>query len=335
MISLFAIFCFLVFPPSFTEEKDPKIASLYPSLHQDQEFLSYFSSIFPKGRVLLISEGTAAAYTLYNLENEPCFIIKPTDECMFCLNNPKSHAFICKEPQNYIPLYRSAQTEAFCYELAKMCKLEHVTPKTALAFLAHPNFSYSDPNLAEKLCSIQEYLKDTFSLRKILQEFFRLGLSEEEIRNHFDQESFEDLILFLWMIADTDAHVENFRVYLKKNSPSDRPIYGLKKIDNSLSFPEKTLPFSHALMYFPNAVLPISDRIRVHVQSLPIAKIQALMQSFHLEDAYEAFEKRMTALQKILEKKDITYYECSLQLVLLGTNEDKHLIKPHRRDYRP
>jgi hypothetical protein len=103
------------------------------------------------------------------------------------------------------------------------------------------------------------------------------------------------------------------------------PIYGLKKIDNSLSFPEVNLGVSNALMYFPNALLPVSDRTRLHVQSLSILKIQEVMYSFHLESAYEAFEERILLLQKIIEKKNITYYECSLRLALLGTSEGKEL----------
>jgi hypothetical protein len=296
------------------------------------EFLNQFWPIFSTGTLSLKHEGAAAAYTLYDSFKDPCFIIKPTDECVFCLHNPKHYASPFEAPphhiNNHIPLYRSAQTEAFCYELAKICKLEDITPQTVLALLSHPQFFYLNPEseklqIPDKLCSIQKYLKGTFPLRKILQELFTFHLSEEELQNRFDQKDFEDLSLFLWLTADTDAHVGNFRAYLKNISLEGYPIYGLKKIDNSLSFPEINTGITHPLMYFPNALLPLSSRTRLFIKSLPLQEIQKMMSTFRLESAYPAFEERVFTLQKIIEIETITYYECSLRLTLLATNEGK------------
>ncbi|MBX9924442.1 MAG: hypothetical protein K2Y01_10060 [Rhabdochlamydiaceae bacterium] len=327
---------------SLIEERIIEIRSLSESLRpliqkealKHQKFLARFWSIFSIGRLNLESEGAAAAYALYNPENEPLYIIKPTDECVFCLNNPKHYASPFVESRypvkNHIPLYRSAQTDAFCYELAKTCGIMHITPQTVLSLLSHTQFFYLYPEIEknqipEKLCSIQEYLKNTFSLRKILQEIFTLHLSEKEIQERFDQEDFEDLTFFLWLTSDIDAHVENFRAYIKYVSAEGNPIYGLRKIDNSLSFPEINAGFSNALMYFPNALLPLSNRTRSQIHSLPLEKIQELMSTYRLESSYKAFEERIFTLQKAIEKENITYYECGLRLALLSTSEGKKL----------
>lgn len=297
------------------------------------KFLSHFWHVFASGYLCLETKGAAAAYTLYSHDNNPLYIIKPTDECVFCLNNPKHYASPFGATQfqikDYIPLYRSAQTDAFCFELAKICQLEHVTPKTVLALLHHTQFFYIHPDkkdlIPEKLCSIQEYLTETYPLRSILQKFFSSHLSEMEIQKHFDQDDFEDLILFLWLTFDTDAHVENFRVYIKRISQEGHPVYGLRKIDNSLSCPEANSGFNNALMYFPNALLPISPRTRLHIKSLPLDDIYNAMIHFRLESAYQAFKSRFIALQQIIEMENITYYECSLRLALLATSEGQKL----------
>jgi hypothetical protein len=295
-------------------------ASNEKKLHS--KFFSYFEEVFNEGKLLLEKEGAGAAYFLYDKNNKPQFIIKPTDEDIFCLHNPKHFAspFLTPRVKADIPLYRAAQTDALCYEVAVLSKLENITPKTVLALVEHTEFSsiYSESIKKEKLCSIQEYLKGTFPLRKVLEDLFANNLSEEDLLDRFDQDDFEDILLFLWLTFDNDAHTDNFRVYLKWRNPQGLPIYGIKKIDNSLSFPEKNTGFSNALMYFPNALLPISSRIKSKILDLPINEIKKIIRKFGLNSSIPAFEQRMSTLLKLIENNDLSYYECSLRLSLLN-----------------
>ncbi len=284
------------------------------------DFFSHFTSIFQEGKLILEREGAGAAYILYDRHQNPQFIIKPTDENIFCLHNPKQFASPFLEPRvkSDIPLYRAAQTDALCYEIAALCHLEHITPKAVLSLLSHPNFfliNKGEPE--EKLCSIQDYLKNTIPLRQVLEEFFAKSLSEEDLLDRFDQDDFEDIQLLLWLTFDNDAHADNFRVYVKKMSPQGFPVYGIQKIDNSLSFPERNSEFSNALMYFPNALLPISSKIRDQIRSLPLEEIKQEIEKFRLESSIPAFEERVSILQKLIERESLTYYECSLRLSLL------------------
>ncbi len=297
------------------------------------KFFSLFSEVFQKGELVLEPEGAGAAYILYDQEANPQFIIKPTDENIFCLHNPKYFASPFLEPRvkTHIPLYRAAQTDALCYEVAVLCHLEHITPKTVLSLLSHPNFFSIYKRLEnfsieeEKLCSIQEYLKETLPLRRVLEDFFAHNLTEEDLLLRFDQEDFEDIQLFLWLTFDNDAHADNFRVYLKKEDFQGLPIYGIQKIDNSLAFPEQNSKFSNTLMYFPNALLPISLKTRDKINSLPVDVIKQAIRKFGLNSSVFAFEQRVTTLQKLMEKEELTYYECNIRLSLLDKPDGQEL----------
>ncbi len=205
-----------------------------------------------------------------------------------------------------------------------MSGLAHITPKAVLSLISHPEFSHLYKNTAEeKLCSVQEYLKGTLPLRKILEVFFRDGFLEEKLLESFDQEDFEDITLFLWLTFDNDAHIDNFLAYPKRSTPKGDVVYGILKIDNSLALPEENSGFSNALMYLPHALLPISSKIREKLQSLPLDRMGKIIEKFGLSSSLSAFEKRLATVQNLLlESKDITYYECSLRLGLLENQQN-------------
>jgi len=265
-----------------------------------------------EGNLVLQQEGADGSYVLYDSQGNPEFMIKPNDEHVFCLNNPKRFASPFREMRSktLVPLYKGAQTDAACYEIANICGLRHITPKTVLALLYHPQFFPQQ----EKLCSIQEYVKDYISLRKILESFFKEGFSEEELLDRFDLEDFENVMLFLWLICDSDAHIDNFLSYPKRLNQKGDTVYGILKIDNSLALPETHFEFSSPLMYLPHALLPLSCTTREKIQRLSLEELKKIIEKFRLESSFSAFEERIFLLQKVIEDKEATYYECSLRL---------------------
>jgi hypothetical protein len=277
----------------------------------NESWRPFIISMEQNGTCVLQQEGAGGAYLLYDSQNKPHFIIKPNDENIFCLNNPKRFAspFLNPRAKAYVPLYRAAQTEAACYELAKVCGLGHITPKTVLALISHPGFLQE-----EKLCSVQEYLKDTVPLRKVLEDFFKAGFLEEEILECLDQEDFEDVTLFLWLICDSDAHIDNFRAYPKRINHKGDIVYGILKIDNSLALPESNPECSSALIYLPHALLPVSPRVRAKIASLPLRQMRDILENFRLNSSIAAFEERTAILQKLIKKQEITSYEFSSRI---------------------
>ena len=303
----------------------------------NQEFFLDFSLAIQKGSVSLSQEGSGSAYLVYDALYQPCFVVKPTDEDIFCLHNSKHFGSPLIEPQNRarkdIPLYLTAQTEALCYEIAKLAQLEHILPKTLLSLISLPQFfDISDrfecadksPIDREKLCSVQKYLSETLSLKDLLNHLFLNDFDDEKIQKSFDQENFAEANLFVWLTYDNDAHPSNFRACLKKISAEGHPIYGLQKIDNGLSFPLQNSGFFNALMYFPNAKEELSSKIRFLIKNLPLEEMKKAIEQLGLSPSINAFEERIYLLTELAEKENITYYECNLRLILL---EKKKLLR--------
>lgn len=293
-------------------------------------FFSLFFSTIKSGRITLASEGNSGAYFLYNDKDSPLFIIKPTDEDIYCLNNPKHFACPLTEqkywPRKDIPPYSSAQREALCYELATLCDIASITPPTFLSIISHPEFhllsensfqTRIDPINKEKLCSIQFYIEETLSLRSLLEELLSKGLDEKEIKQKFDQSDFEDVCLFLWIIYDNDAHPSNFRAYKKTSDENGEIIYGIKKIDNGLSLPEHNTGFSNFLTCFPNAKNCLSEKTLFQIANLPLEKIKKSLSRFGLGSSWPALEKRITLLKELAKSPTVTYHDVGLSLSLL------------------
>lgn len=310
--------------PSLISERLLEIETLKEKWSSLQKELpEHFLSVFKSGTVELEEEGAGGTYIVYNTSKQPKFVIKPIDENILCLHNPKGFASPFNDKEHRIkagiPLYRSSLTEALCYEVAKICQLEHITPMTFLSILFHPHFFYLSKGLCpNKLCSVQTYIENSYSLHKILGELFALNIGEKELQEQFDQEDFEDINLFIWLTYDNDAHPENFRAYPKKINEKGMTVYGIKKIDNSLCFPEKNTHFFNSLMYFPNALEPLSAKIRQKILELPVEEINRCIHKYGLYSTSLAFYERISILKQLAQETEMTYYECSLRLDLLG-----------------
>ncbi|MES2199434.1 MAG: hypothetical protein V4489_04630 [Chlamydiota bacterium] len=287
-------------------------------------FFDKLQTLLEKGIVCRIQDGDGGAYLVKDSIGKAHFVIKPTDEDIYCLNNPKSHFSSSLElrARKNIPLYLSAQKEAFCYELALLSGLETITPKTYLATIFLPEFFlFSQRGSLEKLCSVQEYVQDGVSLRLLLQNLFSLHLTDQDLEPYFEEEDFALISLFIWLTYDNDAHAGNILAYPKKKDPNGFTLYGLKKIDNSLCFPEKNTDFFHFLMHFPHAFHPISSFIKEKILHLPLASLEKSLERFHLTSTLLAFKERTYVLQELAKRPNITYYEIGLRLLLLQENE--------------
>lgn len=287
---------------------------------KNPEFFHQVRSLLKEGFICRVEEGDGGAYKVEDSLGKSHFIIKPTDENIYCLNNPKNHpsASLEKRARENIPSYESAQREAFCYELALLSGLDSITPRTYLTTLTLPHFFsfYSDQSL-EKLCSIQEYVQDGICLRTLLQNLFSLNLEDKDLEPYFEEEDFALITLFVWLTFDNDAHAGNLLAYPLKKDPIGFTTYGLRKIDNSLSFPEKNTGMFHFLLHFPHALHPISSAIQEKIHHLPLESLEKSLKRFDLTSSLLAFKERAHVLQTLAKRPLITYYEIGLRLLLL------------------
>jgi len=289
------------------------IKSLEPLLieqrNQDPNFFARLDNI---ASWEALSEGDEGSYILKDTVNKGQFIAKPFDEAIYCLNNPKDYAFIDHASlKTAIPLYRSAQTEALCYEIATICSIENIFPTTHLALFAVPEI---------KLCSIQEYVPDTIPLRYFIENMLLRGHSESELEGYLDQEDFSSISLLSLLIYDNDAHASNILLY-----PKTVNLYGIKSIDHSLSLPEKNEGFFCFIMYLPNAKKTISSSIKKKVEEIDLKRLQQRFNAYGLSSSYSAFKQRVFILQDLVKRPNMTYYEVFIRFLLLTQKEGIHL----------
>lgn len=304
---------------------------------EDREFYSRVESVLKEGRLISNPAGLGGSYFVVNAQG-PCYLIKPVDHDIFCLNNPKEFGSPFHDEEHRarddIPLYRSAQTDAFCWEVAQLADLQETTPKTVMGIFHDENFydfsSWLDEDMSapliqktgipdkEKLCSVQEFIPDSRDLNDLLHQFYAEELTDEEIAGCFDQKDFEEVCMFLWLCGDTDAHSSNFLTYVKRIEETGKKIYGIKKIDNGLSFPEKNTQYINILAWAPNAVMPISTELKQKIALVPMEKIQMRMDAYELTNCKEAFNERVKVLKDLSLREGITIGEIDLRLSLLS-----------------
>ncbi|HSX03905.1 MAG TPA: hypothetical protein VLG76_04165 [Rhabdochlamydiaceae bacterium] len=307
----------------------------------DAPFYEKIENSIKEGTLAASKEGFGAAYFLFDQQKNPCFVIKPIDEDILCLNNRKYYA----SPYNDyrfrvrldIPLYRSAQAEALSYAVAQEIGLSHMTPKTIISIVKSENFfdisdlltgmekelflqeaGYPDK---EKLCSIQEYIPNMKELFELVHDWIDRDLSDEEIQNSINQNDFEDVMILIWTTYDTDAHAGNIHV----KADSQNLVYSLQKFDNGLTFPNKNKHLFNSLSFIPNALHPFSLAAQQKIRDIPISKIVELMEDYEMQDSIGAFLERMEILQLLNARKEITIYEIDLRLHALELRKGKEI----------
>ena len=229
-----------------------------------------------------------------------------------------------------MPLYCSVLKEALTSDIAGILQVSSIAPKTILAILeADEAFCYwMDREFSpvsssvegwdefiekcrmypkEKLCSVQEFIPNAKSLFEAQQESAPL----------FDQTQFEDTNILIWTTYDTDAHAGNILAHVLREDATGHAVYGLKKIDNGLNFPEKNRDLRNALIYLPNANSPLSLEGKAKIEAIDEEMIVEKMRSYGINSAIPAFYERMSLLKELARIEGITLYEINRKMTNL------------------
>ncbi len=284
-------------------------------LLKDQLNQNFASIDRTEEKLIPAPDGEGSAYFLLDVYGSARYVVKPLDEEIFCINNPKGHStpFASEEYRlrPYIPPYTSAFNEVLAYETACIAGIENSVPRTHLEILTHPAFNdisdKIDPKLEpwnilkndvdrEKICSVQEYVPNAISLSSLVKKWLSEGATDEEIMSSIDMDSYEDALILTWLTFDNDAHSANFLAY-PLNHSENKPLFGLKKIDNSLTFPEHNRDMFNFLLALPHAKMPLSERAKKIIAEIPVQEISDALCSLQRKDAAPAFLKRVEELQ--------------------------------------
>lgn len=300
------------------------------SIHPLHRALSSYSTkqdstyYLPSSSLELIPDGISGSYFLKDTTGSSRFVIKPIDEDCGSLHNPKGYAtpFTSSPIRSHMPIYASSLREAAISQIAARIGAAAVAPQTVLAILHSEQFhdfsegvSLSEINryrehcgdaIKEKLCSVQEFIPNAKSLSEVLQELQSAGLSDEEIASRFDQNDIESAHLLIWVSGDTDAHGGNLLVYAKGIDAIGNEIFGIKKIDNGLSFPEKNGYLRNHLSYLPNAKEPLSESLKAKIAALNAVQLSEALRNFGLNSAIPALQERISLIQEAAQKPGTT-----------------------------
>lgn len=302
---------------------------------KEQRFYEELDRVVATGTLEKIEAGCGSTYLLRDDQGAARFIIKPVDEDINCLNNPKEfsnvHNDSATRTRTFIPLYRLAQTDALSYAIAELLGYQHLTPKALMGIVAHDSFfditelapqelqdaivTHSGYPDKEKLCSIQEYCPDTKPLMEKIHQWLKEKMGDEEISKLIDKEDFEDVLCFIWLIYDNDANSGN--IHLRPSLISQELLYSMRKFDNALAFPERNAELVNCLSYLPNANDPLPDRIKEKILHLPISAIVEEFTLYEMEPTLDAFFERVEILQELCQRVGLTMAEVDVRMRVL------------------
>jgi hypothetical protein len=147
---------------------------------------------------------------------------------------------------------------------------------------------------------VQKFIAESKTLFEAAQDLQSSGLTDEEIEHLIDQDDFENANILLWITGDTDGHFGNFLVTPKRVDDIGNQVFGLKKIDNGLAFPEMNGQLINSLIYLPNANCPLSSAALSKIKILDLNAIADCLAQHGLEGATSAMRDRIYALQTIV-----------------------------------
>ena len=294
-----------------------------------KELYQRFSRILAEGTIERLTLGGGGVYLLRDRHNTPQFIIKPEDEAILCLHNPKQRGSPFNDASHRlrenIPLYQSASIEAAVYAMAKSLGIENIVTATCIEIVSSSMFYDLSQIKAprEKLCSIQAFLPDSIDLYGAIHEWSEAHLDIESLV--IDPCDFEYVNLLLWIIYDADGHSGNFRLFFKECGETGSAHYGIVKIDHALSLPEKNSHFVNYLTYLPGAKNPLSAHLKQTIAEIDIFALSSMLQHYGLSYAVPALEKRILLLKKIALRPNISIEEVSRRLDLLGVPNGENI----------
>lgn len=303
---------------------------------QDPAAYSDLEKMLKTGHLTKMADVNSGVYVLKDEEGQAKYIIKPLDERIFCVNNQRTvekRFDLTSLMRSHIPNYEAVQREALTYLMASLIGVDYLVPKTFIAILEREEFfdifdqlppherlkwrSYIDK---EKLCSVQVFIPNAQLLSERGSEWIEKDYKENNILKEIDPVSFENLMILIWAIHDTDVHGGNILF-----QPSSRRRDLIYKIDHDLSFPNSNGELMNCLASLPQVNFYLSSRAQEKIKNIPVQALRAWMRFFELEEAVDAFLERMEVLQ-ILAAGKYTILEIDLRLRLLGLPNGKDLV---------
>lgn len=276
--------------------------------------------------------GKSGVYSLSGVDGKPKFIIKPMDEEIMTLNNPKGYALphsvveVPCEAKPGIPTYSALTNGELGYLVAKELGVEDITPRCYVMALTSEQFADITDGMdenekkeliekggvpdREKLCLVQEFIPNSIDLgehilssTKMDQEaLMNLNSDEKDqvfkdtMKNEVDRTMYDKAALLCWVTGEKDGNAGNFLISELDSKTKLRSIY---KIDCAASFPEHNQDLTSGLSWAGNNYdNELSDDLITMINKIDTDNIANLMVSRNKSDgAVNAMKGRVSDIK--------------------------------------
>jgi hypothetical protein len=305
------------------------LQSFLPNQETTEKVETHLSS----GTLTSVEGGKSGVYFLRDSQGKPRYVIKPLDEEMLALNNPKAYATpYCDadgecRPKGGIPMYQSVINEELASKVASLLGISSSTARSDVMIIKSDSFADITDGIEEdraifgnadkeKLCFVQEFLSGCREMGDILlsggnitKDTFmemegdeRDAYEKQHSPDNIDQAMYEKGCILEWVCGETDGNAGNFMVADQPHEQTGlRDIY---KIDAAASFTEdnSTLrPGGCWIMH--NHDNPLSDEAMKILEDVDTVKIAELMRSRgKSEKAVEAMKDRVEYIQHLVKE---------------------------------
>lgn len=161
---------------------------------------------------------------------------------------------------------------------------------------------------SEKLCSVQTFIPNARPLWSIHD-------PKNNGTETFDPSQFENCNILIWTTHDTDAHGYNILAPPFSTDQNGHTIYGIKKIDNGLTFPIKNGQLRNSLVYYDQGKAPLSPEGKEKIAAIDISSIANKMRLYGIVESIPAMEERLTLLKELAQQDGITLQEINSAMV--------------------
>jgi len=304
------------------------------------QFRQEVLKIHEEGELTSLGKGMGGALVLKK-DDIPYAIVKVPDADLLSLNHPfLGSPFSGIDPGDRIraniPTYQKG--DILAYEVAEVLGLTDITPLSAAVVLKDDKFpdimdnvsELNDPNTREdilrrvggepdreRVCFVQAFIHDSVDLLNFNNEMTKKqeeeDWSEEQYENSFEQIDPEDVFkvfIFCCVIGETDGNVGNFRIINKGVDKFSQPVKGLRKIDNTLGFPDNNKLFSTCFAALPHMNRNLSPEEKQFIHNINTeAVINKMIAHGKSENAINACRERIGWLKEFAGVKKLTLDE--------------------------
>ena len=210
-------------------------------------------------------------------------VIKPLQEDCLIVGNPYSPDFTSYAIRRYpnVPSYQDAFRRVAVSKIAHLAGMGSIVPQAELAIIKTKYFE-------TKLCSIEEFIPNA----KTLLEARNLKLIKKK---HLNPAEVKMYMFFILLIHNSDPNPMNVLVQFIKKRPH------LVSVDHDSAFPLKNGFFTMPSVDFWPLDQKLGPRDVKIIKNFPFEKACQILKEYGLENTISAFEKRYSALKKLVK----------------------------------